>query len=264
LLIAEIHGKSVPEARNFEDYLTSAVFGHLRYVSPAIFWETLFETAVSQQVESRVITANEQIRRKAGRSLSSFDNLAVVFWPEHRNGIPDLILHFYGSESQSVVILIEAKLTAGKSGAGEKDQLARYLRILDSLDGLRPPLPCDAVGIVVYLTATDSRTEIIESLRQYGDNCDARMRLFHMQWQDVIRAIDETITSSEPEAMILKDIRRFLCKRGLEYFSGMEDSFPIPAAREEDGDFLKDERLFDAGSIPIGLGVINERWIHAN
>ena len=39
MLLAEIHGKTLAEGRNGEDYLTSAVFGHLRYVpSSALRW----------------------------------------------------------------------------------------------------------------------------------------------------------------------------------------------------------------------------------
>jgi hypothetical protein len=33
MLVAEIHRKGLEEARNHEDYLTSTVFGHLRYWS---------------------------------------------------------------------------------------------------------------------------------------------------------------------------------------------------------------------------------------
>jgi hypothetical protein len=118
--------------------------------------------------------------------------------------------------------------------------------------------------LAVYLTATDSRAEIIESLVQHGDTEEARSRLFHLQWQDVIRAVDMTSPSSELEALILDDVRRFLRKRSLEYFSGMEDATKIPAVIEADGDFLKNEPLFDLDSIPTGLDIIDERWMHAN
>lgn len=264
MLIAEIHGKYVPEARNFEDYLTSAVFGHLRYIKPGAFWDALFEIAKSQPIESNATTASERIRKVIGGQLSSFTTLEVIFWPEHKEGIPDLVLHFSGKQPRSVVILIEAKLTATKSGTGEQDQLARYLRILDSLRGLRPPVPSGALGLAVYLTATDSRTEIVESLAQFGGTEEARSRLFHLQWQDVIRAVDLTSPSSELEALILDDVRRFLRKRGLEYFSGMEDATTIPAVIEADGDFLKNEPLFDVDSIPTGLDIIDESWMYAN
>jgi hypothetical protein len=264
MLVAEVHGKYVLEARNFEDYLTSTVFGHLRYVKPCVFWEALFDLAVSQASGSGVITVSERIRQDTGCALASFATLRAIFWPEHKEGIPDLILHFAGNHARSVVILIEAKLTAKKSGNGDWDQLARYLRILDSLSDLHPRLPSDAFTLAVYLTATDSRSEIIESLEEYGDTEQARLRLFHLQWQDVIRAIEFTTPTSELEALILDDVERFLRTRGLEYFSGMEDASTIPTVNEADGDFLKDEPLFDLESIPTGLDIIDERWMHAH
>ena len=264
MLIAEIHGKCVPEARSSEDYLTSAVFGHLRYIRPGAFWDELLDFAESQPTASGVVTASEQILRETGLKLSSFPALDVVFWPEHKEGIPDLILHFFGDQPRPVVILVEAKLNAAKSGTGDQDQLARYLRILNSLGDLQPAMPSDALGLLVYLTATDSRAEVIESLVQYGDTEQARLRLFHLQWQDLIHAIDGTSPCSRMDEQILGDVRAFLGRRNLEYFSGMEQAATIPMILEDDGDFLKDEPLFDSESIPTGLGIIDERWMHAN
>jgi hypothetical protein len=45
VLLAEIHGKTLEVARDNEDYLTSAVFGHLRYVAPGLFWDELLKRA---------------------------------------------------------------------------------------------------------------------------------------------------------------------------------------------------------------------------
>ena len=45
MLIAEIHGKRFPEAEGQEDWLTSAVFGHLRHIAPGAFWADLLDRA---------------------------------------------------------------------------------------------------------------------------------------------------------------------------------------------------------------------------
>ena len=264
MLIAEIHGLHVPEARNSEDYLTSAVFGHLRYVKPGPFWEALVELAICQPIGPKPVTAGERIRLEAGCALGAFTSLQAIFWPEHERGIPDLVLHFSGNQTRSVVVLIEAKLNAGKSGYGEYDQLARYLHILDSLGELRPPLPSDAIALIVYLTAIDSRSDVLGSLAEYGDTPESRKRLYQLQWQDLIRAIDRTQAPSETEVLILRDVRAFLHKRGLEYFSGMDAATDLPTALAADGDFLIEESLFDIGSIPTDIGGIEERWMHAD
>ncbi len=41
MLLAEIHGKHLADARDDEDYLTSSVFGHLRYIPPGSFWNSV-------------------------------------------------------------------------------------------------------------------------------------------------------------------------------------------------------------------------------
>ena len=46
MLLAEIRGHAAPEIAGNEDYLTSTVFGHLRYVSMAPFWEAFFSRSV--------------------------------------------------------------------------------------------------------------------------------------------------------------------------------------------------------------------------
>lgn len=263
MLIAEIHGLYVPEARNSEDYLTSTVFGHLRYIAPGPFWDAVFGRAVSLPIGSRVLTASQHIRQETGKPLGSFVEVQAIFWPEHKEGIPDLVLHFYGGQARSVVVLVEAKLNATKSGTGDNDQLARYLRLLDSLDVLKPALPLDAITAAVYLTATDSQSEVIESLKQYGDSDHSRRRLYRLQWQDLIGAIDQAQPRSSLERLVLSDVRAFLRARDLEYFSGMDTS-AIPVVHEADGEFLQEEPLFDSDSIPSMTDTVYERWMYAD
>ena len=117
---------------------------------------------------------------------------------------------------------------------------------------------------MVYLTAVDSRSDVIESLAEYGDTPESRKRLYRLQWQDLIRAIDRTQARSETEALILRDVRAFLHKRGLEYFSGMDAATDLPTVLAADGDFLIEESLFDIGCIPADIGGIEERWMHAD
>ena len=117
MLIAEIHGKVVEEVVDKEDYLTSAVFGHLRYIPPSVFWSQLFERALGMEEGSTLTDA----LRTNGIALASYSRLAMHFWPKHPDfGDPDLILHFSGQGVPSLFVLIEAKLWAGKSGSGKE------------------------------------------------------------------------------------------------------------------------------------------------
>jgi hypothetical protein len=47
MLIAELHGKRCAAADGNEDYLTSAVFRHLRSVRDGRFWSAVFKRARS-------------------------------------------------------------------------------------------------------------------------------------------------------------------------------------------------------------------------
>ena len=51
MLVAEIHNKVIPEARDDEDSFASTVFGHLRYVRFMQFWDRLFQAARTVPIE---------------------------------------------------------------------------------------------------------------------------------------------------------------------------------------------------------------------
>jgi hypothetical protein len=61
MLIAEIHGKRFPESEGQEDWLTSAVFGHLRLIPPPVFWPGLFERALT--IETPPISLSSELSR---------------------------------------------------------------------------------------------------------------------------------------------------------------------------------------------------------
>jgi hypothetical protein len=264
MLIAEIHGRYIHEARSCEDYLTSAVFGHLRYIPPGAFWQALFDFAISMPVEGKSITASRFIEARSGTPLSLYEKLDAIFWPCHPQlGEPDLILHFSANGAPSVIVIVEAKLDSGKSG--ERDQLSRYLHVLDSLGQLRPSVPADAIGILVYLTAIDSQSEIIESLSVYGDSAASRVRLYRLQWQDLILAIDRTVQArSGTEGLILRSVRAFLRKRELEYFAGMVVPEALPQVSLWDGNLFPNGSLLGTDNIPDCAEGIQERWVNGN
>src|SRR4051812_13600263 len=137
MLVAEIHRKGFEEARNHEDYLTSAVFGHLRYLPPGIFWEDLFKLAKGMPSVDGAEANLAEAAAAVAAPVCRYRQLRVHFWRNHPKwGEPDLLLVFSGEGVRQLVILIEAKLWSGKSGTGEWDQLARYLRLLDDLPAL--------------------------------------------------------------------------------------------------------------------------------
>lgn len=240
MLLADIHGHPVAAAQDDENYLTSAVFGHLRYIPPKDFWGRLLSLAHGL-AERQPRNSLDDFIRQTGHGVSEYESLKVHFWPKHRRrGEPDLLLSFEGPGLRPMTLVIEVKLWAGKGGGGE-DQLVRYLQILDELEefpGL--DLPDDSLGALLYLTPHESLTEVLESLKLSRNPSKDRARIFRLQWQDFIRACDETLQTGEAQIdLILGDVREFLRRRGLEYFTGFRKIAPFPELQVRRSPFNK-------------------------
>ena len=127
----------------------------LRYLPPQMFWRDFFLRAVGSHSEGACSLSD--YLTDSGVELLECDSLEVRFWPSHRSfGTPDLCLCFSGARTLPSVIMVEAKLGAGKSGAGEDDQLLRYLLLLRQLDELELPFRAAdrkrAVKALLFLT----------------------------------------------------------------------------------------------------------------
>ena len=225
MLLAEIHGKNLGAARDNEDYLTSTVFGHLRYVPPGPFWDEFLKRAKGLPGPDQSEASLEQVLANSACSPSYYSGLEVQFWKSHpRYGEPDVLLVFSGKNRLPLVILIEAKLWSGKSGIGEHDQLSRYLRILDDLDAMGLRVDSRAPRFLVYLTPRDALAEVKASCDVAANVERARERMFRLQWQDVLAAAESgngATPLAEPTTQtVLRDVARFLRALGLAYFNG--------------------------------------------
>lgn len=225
MLVAECRGKTRSEVEDDEDYLTSSIFGHLRYVSPDIFWKSLFNLA--KGVDASETSLGESLRMN-GISVEDYSSLSIQFWPYHTQfGEPDMILSFSGKALPNLAILIEVKLWSMKSNAGDRDQLANYLRLMETLEA-----DCAAL---VYLTPRDSLAEVEDTLQRIPDRENARQKIFRLQWQDVLSMAKECAAKApEPAKTILTDVCKFLKRRGLEYFGGYQrlETIALPGANE--------------------------------
>lgn len=215
MLIAEIHGKRFPEAEGQEDWLTSAVFGHLRHVAPGAFWADLLDRAHTIGTGPSL---HSQIQAD-GIHLRQYSRLDIHFWKSwEKYGEPDLILCFSGGSQSPLIIVVEVKLDSGKSGSGENDQLKRYLQLLDDRDALRLFFPESNHRYLVYLTRIFSKLEIEDSVRASVNAgiADAQDRMFGLQWQDVL----ESSSAHAGGEMLLEEVAKFLKIRGFEAFRG--------------------------------------------
>ena len=220
MLIAEIHGKRFPEAEGQEDWLTSAVFGHLRHIPPEVFWADLFDRAIAvgadhESLHSRI--------KSAGISLNAYLKLEVFFWKScGEYGEPDLIIRFEGGQQAPLIAIVQVKLNSGKSGTGNDDQLTKYLELLDDPTSLPVWSPSTGHRCLVYLTRAFPRLEIEESIRLAAEagKDDAAERMFGLQWQDVL----ESAARNSYGHPLLEEVAEFLKVRGFEAFRGFRVS----------------------------------------
>jgi hypothetical protein len=166
MMQAELHGHAAREIVANEDYLTSTVFGHLRYLAPSTFWESFFARAVGHSGGHSLL----DYLRNASVELSKADCVNVCFWPSHcQLGTPDICICFSGERVRPLVVIIEAKLEAGKSGTGKNDQLLRYLLLIRRLTELDLPLTADEVQrsakALLFLIPHDASEEILETVQ---------------------------------------------------------------------------------------------------
>lgn len=241
MLLAEIRGKRLEAARNFEDYLTSTVFGHLRYIALGLFWDDLFTRAKGLPGLDGQELSLGRLLADADCLPSVYSRLQTHFWSFHpSHGEPDLILVFSGDGLPPLVLLIEVKLRSEKSGTGDNDQLAKYLRILNDLDAVGIHVPAETHRYLVYLTPQDSIVELLASADCSDDPVTQRHRLFRLQWQDVLEvAKSPRHHDQEPTSLILNDIAAFLREWGLEYFGGMSRQNGLPLFEGSLGSFYR-------------------------
>jgi len=257
MLLAEIHGHILREAEGNEDYLTSTVFGHLRYLSPAVFWEEFFSLAKALPIEGKEKSLTEYLTDRGSR-ISEFSTLEIHFWPSHPEfGRPDMLLCFRKEGSRPIVVLVEVKLWSEKSGVGKDDQLARYLRILNDLSALNPNLPRDPIAALVYLTPRESLEEILSTLASCGGEPVNGRLLFRLQWQDVLVAANRALSGADRlSELILHNVSLFLRRRGLEYFNGFAEEPDLPTLGTEEGFFYGSKGSFEGFTEVIGLEII--------
>src|SRR4051794_12109259 len=107
MLLAEIHGKTLQAARDCEDYLTSTVFGHLRYISPAVFWPVLLAAARGMPQADGDEPSLLGTLRTGGTDPAAYGRLEVWFWRAHPTlGEPDLLLLFSGGPQPPLALLV--------------------------------------------------------------------------------------------------------------------------------------------------------------
>ncbi|HXA04638.1 MAG TPA: hypothetical protein VNY30_07360 [Bryobacteraceae bacterium] len=264
MLHAELHGHASRDIATNEDYLTSAVFGHLRYVRPVPFWRDLFSRAIGIGYKVQECSLLDRLP-DWGAQMEQYSSLEVFFWPSHPSlGTPDLCLCFAGAGVRPLVIVVEAKLWSGKSGSGESDQLLRYLRLLADLEAVDLPMSVAernwSAKALLYVTAQDSKADLLETAALCDSTTDYAHLLFRAQWQDITAAtLSASRQTSGIERLVLEDVGGFLRRRNLEYFAGFRQ-LPLPLILPLEG-FYDCRGMFTGFAIyPLPVDLIADRF----
>jgi hypothetical protein len=223
---ADIRDK-LPEIADYEDYLTSCVFGALKYLPPSKGLLPVLATAKNHRLD---IGLGDYCERRSIQ-LTAISEAHYIFWPKCLKppSKPDLVVILQGGP-HSFIVPIEVKYFAGKHGEGEDDQLMRYYQALSTPGARRT---CNNPRIqhfsgellaVVYLTQFSAKHEIEATRRQLALRGlrEAQDRVFGLKWRHVYEEIRK-LSSSECNLYrkrILMDIRRLLEHKHLTPFVG--------------------------------------------
>lgn len=228
---ADIAGK-LPEFADYEDYLTSCVFGALKYLPPNKGLLPVLAAAKNHRLD---ISLGHYCERESIQ-LKAVTEAQFIFWPtSSKYGKPDLVAILRGA-ARSFVIPIEVKYFAGKHGEEEHDQLGRYYEALSTpsarttfSDSLIRQFSGELLA-VVYVTQFAATHEIEATLHQLESEgrTDAQKRVFHLKWQQVYRVIqDQSLREHDPlHRRVLVDIERLLAHRHLKPFAGFRGLEP--------------------------------------
>ncbi len=234
---AEIAGK-LPELAAYEDYLTSCIFGALKYLPPRSGLLPLLRASTNYALDSSLGDSLD----RSGILSKDLKTAQLLFWPRSaRYGEPDLVVILKG-ESGSFIIPIEIKFFSAKHGEEEDDQLMRYYQALATAEG-RKTFTCEAIRRfageflgLIYVTQFQAEHEIEVTLRQLDHRGmgHARDKIFHLKWQQVHSLVEKLWDAEEDpyRKKLLLDTKRLLEHKRLTPFTGFSRLGPDLSAKE--------------------------------
>jgi hypothetical protein len=222
-------GNKLPELREREDYLTSCIFGSLKYLPPDGGLFPILNASFNYQLGTSLSAYLEH----RNMQLSNFDKVRFHFWPRSRAfGEPDLVITLEGNLG-SFLIPIEVKYFSGKHGEKDEDQLVRYYLALETKEGRETFSQHEIVNFsgnllaFIYLTQFEAENEIEESVNILKSKGKIRApeQFFHLRWQDVSKVIEKLMLKEKDtyRKAIYGDLRRLMEFKSLLPFRGFSE-----------------------------------------
>lgn len=209
-MIYELHGK-IPQNSSFiysEDVLTSTIFGNLRYLKSPLLLNDFLSKAKN--------SASDNF------SFEFSGNLKISFWKKFTQkstfqiNEPDLVL-----EDENQVLIIECKYHSPLDENYSPDynqymnQLLRYSSILDEY------YPNKKNRNIIFLTLKDYDVE--ELFEKTEKKLSKDIGLFWLRWEELFSCLNKYLenVSDDGEKTLIMDLKDFLIKRQLKFFSGI-------------------------------------------
>jgi hypothetical protein len=215
-----------------EDYLSSCIFGTIKYLNP----EKALFPLLSHSYNYILKKTLGDYLKDTGIHFKDFAEAQLHFWPKSSAyGEPDIVLILEG-KAGSFLLPIEVKYFSEKHGEGEEDQLMRYYLALATREGRETFDNEDLRNFsgkfmaFLYLTQFEGEAEIdstLSILRKKGFDGTENV-FFHLRWVDVTKII-KALESNESDLYakrIFEDILKLLNYRNLAPFDGFSELPP--------------------------------------
>lgn len=220
MIEGELKNKFAKEIVDSEDFLTSTVFGLLKYTP----MHPVLKSFLGQA--TRFSDNNLLFRSELACTELFLEAPKVIFWErDSKHGEPDVIL-----VGKNTVLIIEVKLQAEMSG---EDQLCKYHELLEHRYADK------RYKHIIYLTKDMSWPRISPKSSQGIENC-----LWWVSWYDLKELLEKNTAKESVVSEISQDLISILDRRNLCLFK----NFTEPASiSEADAEFFWKEKINDRG-----------------
>lgn len=216
----------IPTLENYEDILTSTVFGLLKYLP-------IHKGLLEVLQNTRDYTPFENSILKNNPNLKNYNKIRYFFWEySSKYGIPDIIFIFESSNRKLVpkILVLEVKFYSSKSRSGQDDQLKDYFLAISNEKG-RATFNNDKISKfrgefigLVYLTKYVQRFEVQESINELSKEWigDFRDKIYELRWNDISKSFKDpsNLGLNKYELNIINDISSLLKKKNFIDFEG--------------------------------------------
>ena len=202
MLIACIRGKVGDPKKLREDFLTSAVFGLLKYFPPSIVWPTLLAKVTACRDDKSVL----DYAKREGLDFAGYESVDIRFWERKGHNEPDMVIQFKGPKQPTLQLITEVKLRSLRNVRGKDDQLGRYMRLL----GRRMK---NTVSALVYITPDEVKyhEDLEACFHRDASLAKYEHQVFRLYWPDLGEAIRDACQSElePPYNSLLTDLDDF-------------------------------------------------------